>query len=85
MIEISEIIGSVAAFLTTIAFLPQVVHVMRTRDTRAISLWMYCIFTTGVALWLVYGLMIGSWPIIVGNIVTITLASIILVMKLKLG
>lgn len=85
MIPFSELIGGVAAFLTTVAFFPQVLKVLRDRDTSSISLGMYTIFTTGVVLWLVYGFMIGSLPIIVGNMVTLVNASIILVMKLRLG
>lgn len=85
MNEFSEIIGMVAAFLTTVAYMPQVLRVLKTRDTRAISLGMYSLMTTGIVLWLVYGVMIESWPIIIGNAVTLTLASIILWMKLRFG
>lgn len=78
-----EIIGSVAACLTTTSFLPQVLHTLRTRDVSGISLGMYSLFTAGVALWLVYGVLIGSWPIIVANAITTTLALTILGMKLR--
>ena len=57
---------------------------MRTRDVRGISVTMYAAFTIGVALWLVYGLALGAWPIILSNIVTLALASTILVMKLRI-
>jgi len=78
-------IGTLASALTTIAFVPQAWKVWKTRSTHDLSLPMYSIFTTGVALWLVYGVMIGSWPIIVGNAITVVLAGSVLAMKLKFG
>ena len=79
----ADIIGSVAAILTTSSFLPQAAHVLRTRDTRAISLTMYAMFTVGITLWGVYGLMTLQWSIIVANGVTLVLALLILAMKLR--
>ncbi len=79
------IIGTTAAILTTIAFLPQVVLVLKTKQTRDISLVMYLIFTSGVILWLYYGILIEQAPIIFANIVTLIFVSIILVMKVKHG
>ena len=81
----ADLIGSLASTLTTIAFVPQVWRAWKTRSARDLSLPMYMIFTAGVVLWLAYGLMIDSWPIIVGNIVTLVLASSVLAMKLKFG
>lgn len=78
-------IGSVAASLTTTAFVPQVIQVWRTRHTQDISLGMYVIFTSGVALWAIYGWMIGSWPVIVANVLTLLLAGFVLSMKLRYG
>ncbi len=78
-------IGSIAASLTTISFIPQVWKVWRTRHTHDISLGMYALFTCGVALWLVYGLMLGSWPIIIANSITLLLAGAVLIMKLRFG
>ncbi len=78
-------IGSVAATLTTVSFIPQVLHTIKTKDTKAISLGMYIMFTLGVALWLVYGILLGSWPMIISNVITVTLAIIILTMKIRLG
>jgi MtN3 and saliva related transmembrane protein len=80
---IADIIGGAAAVLTTISFIPQALHVLRTRDTQAISLTMYALFTTGVTLWGVYGVLTLQWPIIIANIVTVSLAALILVMKLR--
>ncbi len=78
-------IGSIAATLTTVSFIPPVWKVWRTRNTHDISLGMYALFTCGVAFWLVYGLMLGSWPIIIANIITLLLAGAVLVMKLRFG
>ena len=78
-----EIIGYCAAFLTTIAFLPQAIQSWRTRDLSGISLGMYSLFTVGVGLWLVYGLIIKSWPLIMANALTFALALSILLLKLR--
>ena len=79
----SDLIGYIAATLTTISFLPQAWLTFRTRDVRGISLGMYSVFTAGVALWLLYGLMTSAWPVVAANTVTLTLAVAILVMKLR--
>ncbi len=78
-------IGSIAASLTTISFIPQVWKVWRTRHTLDISLGMYALFTCGVALWLVYGLILSLWPIIIANSITLLLAGAVLIMKLRFG
>ncbi len=78
-------IGSLAAALTTLSFIPQVLQVWRTRCTKDISLGMYAIFTAGVGLWMVYGLMIDSLPIIIANGITCLLAGAVLTMKLRFG
>lgn len=79
----SEIIGFLAAILTTASFIPQAWHTFRTRDVRGISLGMYSVFTAGVACWLIYGLLLGAWPIVIANCITLALAAAILVMKLR--
>ena len=81
----TEWYGFAAAALTTGSFIPQAIMTIRTRDTRSISRGMYIIFTLGVALWLVYGIALKSWPMIVANVVTLFLASTILVFKLRFG
>lgn len=81
----AEWIGYAAAFLTTVAFLPQAVKAIRTRDTSGISLGMYVVFTAGIACWFGYGLLLGSWPMIIANIITFVLAAVILAMKLRHG
>lgn len=80
-----ELIGYCAAFLTTCSFLPQAWLTWRTRDVQGISLGMYSVFTVGVALWLLYGVMMGAWPIVLANAVTLALASVILGMKVRYG
>lgn len=84
-ISITELTGYLAAFLTTISFVPQAMRTLRTRHTKSISLLMYSLFTTGIAVWLTYGIMLGNWPIIAANVVTLGLASTILAMKLRYG
>ena len=79
----SELIGYLAATLTTASFVPQAWHTFTTKDVSGISLGMYSAFTVGVALWLVYGLLLGAWPIVVANAVTLSLAGLILTMKLR--
>jgi MtN3 and saliva related transmembrane protein len=79
----SSSVGMLAAFLTTAAFVPQVVRVMRTRDTHAISLWMYLMFSAGVALWCVYGLLLDLWPVVLANGVTLALALVVIAFKLR--
>lgn len=79
----SELVGYLAAILTTCSFVPQAWLTFRTRDVSGISLGMYSVFTTGVALWLVYGLLLGAWPIVAANAITLALAVAILVMKLR--
>lgn len=76
-------IGAVAAVLTTSSFVPQVLHTFRTKDVSGISLGMYSAFTLGVGLWLVYGLLLDAWPIVIANAITVSLATCILVMKLR--
>ena len=78
-----ELIGYMAAALTTLSFLPQAVLTFRTRDVRGVSLGMYTAFTIGVALWLLYGLMLRQWPIVAANGVTLALAGVILGMKIR--
>jgi MtN3 and saliva related transmembrane protein len=82
---IEVFVSAAAATLTTAAFLPQALHIIRYKDTRAISLIMYVAFATGVLLWMVFGLLIGNLPIIVSNAITLGLALAIIAMKLKYG
>lgn len=83
--EISTIIGSMAAILTTSSFVPQAVKIIRTRSTRDISLWMYIVLTTGSFCWLVYGILLSEPPLIFANLIGFTLTFIILILKIKYG
>ena len=82
---LTESIGFVAALLTTGSFVPQAWHTFETKDVNGISLAMYGAFTLGITLWLVYGLLLRAWPIVVANIITLALAVAILWMKLTYG
>ncbi|MCF8186699.1 MAG: SemiSWEET transporter [Sulfuritalea sp.] len=80
---LTDAIGFTSATFTTVAFVPQVIRVWKTKSARDVSLGMYALFNTGVALWLCYGLLIESWPIIVANSITLILACSVMVMKLN--
>jgi len=84
-VNTTDWIGSCAATLTTTAFIPQAWKVWHTRHTADISLGMYALFTFGVALWLIYGILLESWPIIIANCITLALAGAVLIMKIKFG
>jgi MtN3 and saliva related transmembrane protein len=81
----TDLIGYIAAIMTTAAFAPQVFLTWKTRNVEGISLGMYSIFTTGVFLWLLYGIQIGAVPVIAANSVTLLFAGMILVMKVRFG
>jgi len=78
-----NLIGLLAAFGTTISFLPQAIKTIRTKDTSAISLPMYILFTAGTVFWLAYGILDNAPPVIIGNFVTLVFASVILAFKIK--
>ena len=80
-----DAIGTVAAVLTTASFVPQAWHSFKTRDVSGVSLGMYSVFTLGVALWLLYGVLLQSWPLMIANSITLVLAAAILGMKLRFG
>ncbi|MCE2878151.1 MAG: SemiSWEET transporter [Comamonadaceae bacterium] len=81
--SVQELIGYAAAILTTVSFVPQAILTLRTRNVSGISLGMYSCFTAGVALWLVYGISLGQWPLILANAITLALASVILWTKIR--
>ena len=85
MIGAVDLVGLAAGTLTTISFVPQVVRIVRTRSAHDISWWMFGIFSVGVALWLWYGIMLGALPVILSNVVTLTLATAILWLKWRCG
>jgi MtN3 and saliva related transmembrane protein len=80
-----ELVGTAGATLTTLCWLPQAVKVLRDKDARALSLPANAAFTLGVALWLLYGLALGNWPLIGSEAVTLALMLPILAMKLRYG
>mgnify|MGYP006418449359 CR=1 FL=1 len=77
------IVGSIAAACTTLSFLPQAIKVIKTKHTKDLSLEMYSVFVFGVLMWLIYGILLGEIPIIIANVVTLVLASVILGFKIK--
>lgn len=83
--SLADFAGATGATLTTLCWLPQAMKVMREKETRALSLSGTATFTVGIALWLVYGLALGDWPLIASNAVTLALLAPILVLKLRYG
>jgi MtN3 and saliva related transmembrane protein len=80
-----EWVGSLAAVLTTSAFVPQAIRTLKTRQTRDISFWTQFLLFTGNMAWLAYGLFIGSWPLIIANIIGVPLIGAVFYMKIKHG
>lgn len=78
-----QLLGLIAGACTTIAFLPQVIKTWKSRSAKDLSLSMFTIFSLGVALWLVYGFLVQDIPVIAANMITLMLASTLLVFKLK--
>jgi len=83
--HLTEALGYAAAVISTASFVPQVWHTFRSRDVSGISLGMYSVFVVGVSMWLGYGVLLGSWPVVIANAVTLALALAILGMKLRYG
>ncbi len=82
MTDLPEMIGYLAATLTTASFVPQAILTIRTKDTESLSLGMYSTFTLGVLCWLIYGIYLGDKAIIVANAITLLLAASILFFKI---
>jgi len=80
----NSMIGYCAAFLTTAAFIPQAIHSWKTKDLSSISLSMYLMFTIGVAMWLWYGFVTESWPVVIANGITLVISTSILYLKIKI-
>jgi MtN3 and saliva related transmembrane protein len=83
--ELADLLGFMAAFLTTTAFLPQVLKIWKSKSTKDLSLPTLVAFIAGIAMWLVYGLLLHSAPIIIANVITLALNLVILFFKLKYG
>jgi MtN3 and saliva related transmembrane protein len=84
-LNLQELIGIFAGVLTTIAFLPQAIKIWRSKSARDVSLSMFVCLCTGVVLWVIYGFMLGAFPVILANVVTLCIAATILVFKLRYG
>jgi len=82
---IVNLVGAAAATLTTICWLPQAFKIIRTGDTAALSLLTYSVFAVGLTVWLCYGILLGSWPIIGSNVVTLVPVIVIIMLKIKHG
>jgi len=80
-----EAIGMLAAIMGTIGWLPQNVRTIRTRDTSGLSLWATLLLFATVTLWVIYGVAIGSWPLMLGNFVAMLLVGIIVAFKIRYG
>ena len=83
--NITTIVGYIAGTLTTIAYLAQVLRTLKHRRTKDISLGMYLLLCSGIGLWLAYGILLHSWPVIIANAVALALSGSVLAMKIKFG
>jgi len=79
----TTLLGLIAGLLTTVAFIPQLVKVWKSRSTKDISLLMYVVISTGILLWFIYGLCISSIPVIAANAITLLIAVAILILKIR--
>lgn len=75
-----DLVGALAAILTTTAFFPQAIKTIRTRDTSGLSMTMYALLMSGVSLWLLYGLFLGNWPLIVANAIVLVPQTVVMAM-----
>jgi MtN3 and saliva related transmembrane protein len=82
---LTELLGYVAATLTTVSFAPQAWLIWKNRSAKGISLGMYSAFVTGIGVWLIYGLLIDAWPLVASNAITFVLSGLILGMKIRYG
>jgi MtN3 and saliva related transmembrane protein len=81
--NLTDLLGYLAATLTTLSFVPQALKTFRSKDVSGISLGMYSLFAAGVAAWLAYGWLLRAWPIVAANVITLSLAGAILLMKFR--
>ncbi len=81
----TELLGGLAALLTTLCWLPQTLRAIRHRDVASLSLVTFGAFSAGIFLWLIYGILIGSWPVILANVFTLALNLAIVFQKLRHG
>ncbi len=81
--DMASIIGYIAGALTTIAFVPQVIKIWKTKSTKDISLTMFIVFCFGIFLWMIYGIMLHSFPVIIANATGLVLGLLIIIFKIK--
>jgi MtN3 and saliva related transmembrane protein len=84
-LDTPRIIGLIAGILTTSSLLPQLIRTLKTKSAKDLSLGMFLFFVLGVVCWLIYGIMVGEWPIIAANVITLVMGMILLVCKIKFG
>jgi MtN3 and saliva related transmembrane protein len=77
-----DLVGTLAAILTTIAYFPQAVKTIRTRNTSGLSVWMYALLLCGVTMWMIYGIILGSWPLILANAIVLIPQSVVMAILL---
>lgn len=80
-----DVVGAMAAVVSTVCWLPQTIKTWRSRQTKDLSLPANLLILASVTLWLIYGLMLGAWPLIAANMVAVSLVSLIVIAKLKYG
>jgi MtN3 and saliva related transmembrane protein len=85
VLSAADLVGTGAALCSMTSFAPQIAKIVRDRDASSVSLKMYAVTVTGFALWILYGSMIGSWPIVTANLVCLVMSATILVLKWRLG
>jgi len=83
--DVISMYGYAAAFCTTVSFIPQIIKIIKEKDAKDISIGMYLIFTFGILMWLVYGMMLNELPIIIANSFTLVFASTVLYLKFRYG
>ncbi len=82
MMDSTTLLGLIGGTLTTSSFVPQVMKALKTRSTKDVSLWMFIMLSAGILIWIIYGFMIGSLPVIISNIISLFFAGFILVYKI---
>ena len=78
-----EILGYISATITTIAFLPQIIKTFKTKSAKDVSMGMFILFTTGVFLWIIYGILTNTMPVLIANAVIFCLSLTQIVLKIK--
>jgi MtN3 and saliva related transmembrane protein len=83
--DVIAIYGFLAATCTTVSFVPQIIKILKDKEAKDISIGMYLIFTFGVMFWLIYGILLNEYPIIIANSITLIFAVTVLILKYKYG